>query len=50
MLQRNVKVSFSQATAIIERMYDEGIVGPQLPSGRREILVTRNREAGHAES
>ena len=50
MLQRSVGVSFSEATAIVERMYDEGIVGPQLPSGRREILANKNDLAGEAEA
>lgn len=38
MLQRMLPATFSEATAIIDRMHDEGVVGPQLPSGRRELL------------
>lgn len=41
MLQRSLEVSFSEATALIERMFDEGVVGPQLPSGRRKILTKK---------
>lgn len=40
MLQRHLRIPYSEATALIERMHEEGVVGPQLPSGRREILVT----------
>lgn len=50
MLQRHLDVSFSEATALIERMADEGIVGPQLPSGRRKILVTKKQWRGQAEN
>ena len=44
LLQRSLSVSFSEATAMIERMYDEGLVGPPLPSGRREILTGHENE------
>ena len=51
LLQRSLSASFSEATAMIERMYDEGIVGPPLPSGRREILVSRENDlASQAET
>lgn len=49
LLQRSLSVSFSEATAMIERMYDEGLVGPPLPSGRREILAGLKNEQ-HAET
>jgi DNA segregation ATPase FtsK/SpoIIIE-like protein len=39
MLQRSLGISFSEANTIIERMCDEGKVGPALASGRREVLA-----------
>ncbi len=41
MLQREFDLSWSTAFAITERMHDEGLVGPPLPSGRREVLGLR---------
>lgn len=38
-LQRNLRIHFAQAAAIIERMESEGIVGPYSGSGSHEILV-----------
>ncbi len=38
-LQRNLRVDFAQAAAIIERMESEGLVGPYSGSGSHEILV-----------
>jgi hypothetical protein len=45
MLQRSLSVSFSEASALIERMQSEGVVGPQLASGRREILAPGRERA-----
>jgi len=45
LLQRSLSLSFSDATAMIERMYDEGLVGPPTPTGgRREVLAQRPYE------
>ncbi len=38
-LQRNLRIDFAQAAAIIERMESEGLVGPYSGSGSHEILV-----------
>ena len=48
MLQRGLDISFAEATSIIERMSDEGLVGPPLASGRREILTGPSETAGEA--
>lgn len=39
MLQRGLGISFSEANSIIERMSDEGLLGPPLASGRRDVLA-----------
>ena len=45
LLQRSLSLTFSEATAMIERMYDEGLVGPPTPTGgRREVLARRSVE------
>lgn len=38
LLQRHLRLSFADAAAVIERMEQEGIVGPYRGSGNREIL------------
>jgi DNA segregation ATPase FtsK/SpoIIIE-like protein len=46
MLQRHLDIPFSRATEIIDQMHEEGVVGPQLPSGRREVLVAEQELVG----
>jgi S-DNA-T family DNA segregation ATPase FtsK/SpoIIIE len=38
-LQRQLGVGYNRAAAIMERMEEEGVVGPAGNGGRREILV-----------
>jgi hypothetical protein len=45
MLQRRFPLSWAQAHAMIERMHQEGLVGPPLPSGRRDVLGGPRRPA-----
>ena len=38
LLQRNLGVTFGEATALIDRMYQQGVVGPYQPTGRRDVV------------
>ena len=44
-VQRRLGIGYNRAASIIERMEDEGIIGPANHAGKREILVpTENDE------
>jgi hypothetical protein len=45
LLQRNLGVTFGEATALIDRMYQQGVVGPYQPTGRREVLIGKKGAA-----
>ena len=44
-IQRRLGIGYNRAASIIERMEDEGIVGPANHAGKREILVPRGPDA-----
>ena len=43
-IQRRLGIGYNRAASIIERMEDEGIVGPANHAGKREILVPSEEE------
>ncbi|MBO0662190.1 DNA translocase FtsK [Jiella sp. MQZ9-1] len=43
-IQRRLGIGYNRAASIIERMEDEGIVGPANHAGKREILVPTEQE------
>ena len=45
MLQRHLGVTAQEAHALIEKMAERGVVGPQHPSGRRAVLVSGEQPA-----
>jgi DNA segregation ATPase FtsK/SpoIIIE-like protein len=45
LLQRNLGVTFGEATALIDRMYQQGVVGPYQPTGRRDVLKKKSASA-----
>jgi S-DNA-T family DNA segregation ATPase FtsK/SpoIIIE len=47
-LQRRLSIGYNRAADLIERMEDEGIVGPADRSGRREILAPQGGVASAA--
>ena len=44
-IQRRLGIGYNRAASIIERMEQEGIVGPANHAGKREILVPTEEEA-----
>jgi S-DNA-T family DNA segregation ATPase FtsK/SpoIIIE len=38
-IQRRLQIGYNRAASIMERMENEGIVGPANHAGKREILV-----------
>ncbi len=42
-IQRRLQIGYNRAASIMERMENEGIVGPANPAGKREILVETGR-------
>ncbi|MCB1420117.1 MAG: hypothetical protein KDJ74_14405, partial [Notoacmeibacter sp.] len=44
-IQRRLGIGYNRAASIIERMEDEGIVGPANHAGKRDILVPRGPDA-----
>jgi hypothetical protein len=50
LLQRNLGVTFGEATALIDRMYQQGVVGPYQPTGRRDVLLGKKGAAAAEES
>jgi hypothetical protein len=50
LLQRNMGVTFGEATALIDRMYQQGVVGPYQPTGRRDVLIGKKGAAAAEES
>ena len=43
-IQRHLRIGYNRAATLIERMEDEGLIGPQLtPGGKREIMIPRQR-------
>jgi len=47
-IQRRLQIGYNRAATIMERMEDEGIVGPSNHAGKREILIDAKPEAGMA--
>ena len=43
-IQRRLGIGYNRAASIIERMEDEGIVGPANHAGKRDILVPDREE------
>ncbi len=43
-IQRRLQIGYNKAASLMERMEQEGIVGPANHAGKREILITRPRE------
>ncbi len=43
-IQRRLSIGYNRAASIIERMEDEGVVGPANHAGKREILVDTGNE------
>ncbi len=50
MLQRSLGVTFGEATSLIDRMFQQGVVGPYQPTGRREVLARKTPQEQTAES
>ncbi len=44
-IQRRLAIGYNRAASIIERMENEGVVGPANHAGKREILVPEDEEA-----
>jgi len=44
-IQRRLSIGYNRAASIIERMENEGVVGPANHAGKREILVDNGEEA-----
>jgi S-DNA-T family DNA segregation ATPase FtsK/SpoIIIE len=44
-IQRRLAIGYNRAASIIERMEQEGVVGPANHAGKREILVPEDGEA-----
>ncbi|PZR92542.1 MAG: hypothetical protein DI537_13340, partial [Stutzerimonas stutzeri] len=42
-IQRRLQIGYNRAASIMERMENEGIVGPANHAGKREILVETGR-------
>ncbi|HEV7334634.1 MAG TPA: DNA translocase FtsK, partial [Bosea sp. (in: a-proteobacteria)] len=42
-IQRRLQIGYNRAASIMERMENEGIVGPANHAGKREILVETSR-------
>ena len=50
-IQRHLRIGYNRAATLIERMEDEGLIGPQLtPGGKREIMIPRQRGTSYDES
>jgi hypothetical protein len=49
LLQRNLDVTFGEATALIDRMFKAGVVGPYQPTGRRDVLLGKKGAAASDE-
>ncbi|MCB1495061.1 MAG: hypothetical protein KDJ86_04690, partial [Bauldia sp.] len=43
-IQRRLSIGYNRAASIIERMEQEGVVGPANHAGKREILVREEDE------
>ncbi len=41
-LQRRLKIGYNRAAEIIDALEDQGIIGPQIGSSRREIFITKD--------
>ncbi|MDI9349642.1 MAG: DNA translocase FtsK [Candidatus Symbiobacter sp.] len=47
-IQRHLRIGYNRAATLIERMEDEGLIGPQLnQGGKREIMIPRQRGANY---
>ncbi|MEW5425063.1 DNA translocase FtsK 4TM domain-containing protein [Amorphus sp. 3PC139-8] len=44
-IQRRLSIGYNRAASLIERMEDEGVVGPANHAGKRDILVPEREEA-----
>ncbi|WP_421725646.1 DNA translocase FtsK 4TM domain-containing protein [Bauldia sp.] len=47
-IQRRLSIGYNRAASIIERMEEEGVVGPANHAGKREILVREEMDDGFA--
>ena len=45
-IQRRLSIGYNRAADLIERMEEEGLIGPASSTGRREILITGRDGAG----
>jgi S-DNA-T family DNA segregation ATPase FtsK/SpoIIIE len=45
-LQRRLKIGYNRAASLMEELEERGVVGPQIGSNRREILVENPDEPG----
>jgi S-DNA-T family DNA segregation ATPase FtsK/SpoIIIE len=45
-IQRRLSIGYNRAASIIERMEQEGVVGPANHAGKRDILVGEDEDAG----
>jgi S-DNA-T family DNA segregation ATPase FtsK/SpoIIIE len=45
-IQRRLSIGYNRAASLIERMEDEGVIGPANHSGKREILVREDDSDG----
>jgi S-DNA-T family DNA segregation ATPase FtsK/SpoIIIE len=45
-IQRRLQIGYNRAASIIERMEEEGVVGPANHAGKRDILVGDDADAG----
>jgi S-DNA-T family DNA segregation ATPase FtsK/SpoIIIE len=48
-IQRRLQIGYNRAASLMERMENEGIVGPANHAGKREILVGGDRRDAHGE-
>ena len=44
MLQRRLRIGYTRAARLMDKLEERGIVGPQVGSGTREILVDLDNE------
>jgi S-DNA-T family DNA segregation ATPase FtsK/SpoIIIE len=46
-IQRRLQIGYNRAASIIERMEEEGVVGPANHAGKRDILVGEDEDGGY---
>jgi S-DNA-T family DNA segregation ATPase FtsK/SpoIIIE len=45
-IQRRLSVGYNKAASLVERMEEEGVVGPANHAGKREILIGDGADRG----